>query len=186
MGVIRDEKPAQHTWCQLPCQSLALLTLLANAKKTGCGQRARAAGSAWMQQDQALQQHGSAGKNEGPAFSHGAWQVAAYCSYFDMCLCLQLYSAPHFAFKCRVQLLLLLVIKPGAPVCAASVALCSCFKLAIKPTELHQLPLLLALRGAQGGWGTWWSSLDLGMALTATGKCCLPQSLTLVLQVCCP
>lgn len=96
-------------------------------------------GSAWMQQDQALQQHGSAGKTEGPAFSHEGWRVATYCSYFDMCLCLQLYSAPHFAFKYMVWLLLLLMIRLGASVCPASMALCSCHKLAIKPRELQQL-----------------------------------------------
>lgn len=82
--------------------------------------------SAWVQQDQALQQHGSAGKAEDLAFSHGAWQVATYCSYFDMGPCLQLYSAPHFAFKCMVWLLLLLTVELGDSVCPASVALCSC------------------------------------------------------------
>lgn len=95
-------------------------------------------------------------------FSHGASQVATYCGYFDMCLCLQLYSAPHFAFKYMVQLLLQLMIEPGASVCPASVALCSCHRLAIKPTELHQLPAAFGIERSTGGWGAWWSSLELG------------------------
>lgn len=110
-------------------------------------------GSAWMQPDQVLQQHGSAAKTEGPAFSHEAWQVATYCSYFDKCLCLQLYSPPHFACKYMVWLLLLLMIKPGTSVCPASVALCSCHKFAIKPMELYQLLAAFGIKRNTGWLG---------------------------------
>lgn len=92
-----------------------------------------------------------------------------------MCLCLQLHSAPPFAFKFIVQLLLLLIFELGASVCPASVALCSCHKL-ITSMELHQLLAAFGIERNTGVPGD--PACSWGMALTAPGKCCLPSSLT--------
>lgn len=56
-------------------------------------------GSPWMQRNPALKQQSFVRKAEGPAFSWGVWWAATYHSYFSGCLCFQLYSVRHFAFK---------------------------------------------------------------------------------------
>lgn len=133
-------------------------------------------GSAWMQQNQALQQHGCAGKAEGPAFSHVAWQVATYCSYFAMCLCLQLYSAPHFAFKYMVQLLLLLNNELGPQSALPAWPCAHATSWPWSQRSCTSCRLLLASRGTKGGWGAWWSSPELGHGFNCCWKV-LPSTL---------
>lgn len=100
---------------------------------------------------------------------------------------MQLYSAPHFAFKCRVRLLLLLMIKPGASVCPASMAQCSYHKLAIKPTELHQLPAAFGIKRSTGwlgclvlrhGFRCYWKMLPSTEFSLWFYKCAVPNCMT--------